>query len=124
MENNQDNQMNIINGSGTLTTGNLAGISGGDFGITTTSTFCFPTYTRKLESVNFVQNNEGNFMEIIYKEIPNQQITYTVTWNVTPKTRMVKERYGVVDGKMQLIKTVVGTEEPGYYVPPTIEWEE
>ena len=122
MENNLDNQFNITNGSGTITTGGNIGTS---IGTTTSTTFCIPTYTRKLESVDFIKNEEGNFMEVVYSETPNQQITYTVTWSVPcPGKRMVKERYGVLDGKMQLIKTIIGTEEAGYYVPPSIEWEE
>jgi hypothetical protein len=80
--------------------------------------------TKKLESVEFIENEEGNFMEITYSLIQNYNFTYTVTWTVNPPKRMLKERYGVVDGKMQLIKTIHGQENAGYYVPSTVEWEE
>jgi hypothetical protein len=91
-------------------------------GETTTSTFAL-SYEKKVESVQFIENKEGNFMEITYSITPNFNI-YT-SFNLTSGHKsMIKERYGVVKGKMQLIKTISGKENPGYYVPPNIEWEE
>ena len=107
--------------SGGNTTVNFTGDLGGT---STTSTFIIQD-TKQVESVEFIENEEGNFMEITYSLTPNYNITYTVTWTVNPPAkRMVKERYGVVNGKMQLIKTIYGKENPGYYVPPSVEWEE
>jgi hypothetical protein len=40
------------------------------------------------------------------------------------KTKMRKEIYGSLDGKLQLIKAIEGHENPGYYVDPEIEWED
>lgn len=120
---------NQTNTTGTvkLTSGNNMVITGGHSAnspTSTTSSFML-TYSRTLERVEHIKNDEGNFIEITYREEPNQQFTYTVTWTVpNPPTRMIKERYGVVDGNLQLIKTIIGKEEAGYYVPPSIEWEE
>jgi hypothetical protein len=95
-------------------------------GTTSTSISTFTIQDeKKLESVNFIENEEGNFIEITYSLISNYNLTYTVTFTVNPPAkRMVKERYGVVDGKMQLIKTIYGKENAGYYVPASTEWEE
>jgi len=117
------------NGTVNITSGNNMVITGGhsaNGGTSTSTTSCFMlTYSRTLERVEHIHNDEGNFIEITYREEPNQHFSYTTTWVVpNPPTRMVKERFGVVDGKLQLIKTILGKEEPGYYVPPNIEWEE
>ena len=105
--------------SGANTTINFTG----DLSSTSTSSTLFLNqYSRELQGVEFIQNDEGNFMEITYKLA--QSLTYTVTWNINPPQRMIKERYGVVNGKMQLIKTIQGEETSGYYVPSSVEWEE
>lgn len=114
-----------------LTTNNLSGIhyvhtGDADFSVgttTTTSTFTIQTQ-REVQDVKFIENEEGNFLEIIYKETQNYGGITTVIYAGYPMNCMVKERYGVVDGKMQLIKTIRGTESAGYYVPPSVEWEE
>jgi hypothetical protein len=94
-------------------------------GITTSTTTFIIQNSRKVESVQFIENEEGNFMEVVYRETPNYNYVTTIVFNSTYNSeRMVKERYGVVDGKMQLIKTIYGSESPGYYVPPTVNWEE
>lgn len=88
---------------------------------TSTSTFVYHS-ERNIEDVKFIENDEGNFIEITYNITSDFQIH--TSYSYPPKRVMLKERYGVVDGKMKLIKTISGTETPGHYVPPSIEWEE
>ena len=87
-----------------------------------TSTFVINT-KKTIEKVEFIENEEGNFIEVTSAEEPilNCAITYTF---YNSNRCMIKERYGVVNGKIQLIKTINGIENPGYYVLPTFEWEE
>lgn len=84
---------------------------------TSTSTFTIQSI-KKVENVQFIENEEGNFMDITYSETSNFFV------GTQPPRRLIKERYGVVGGKMRLIKTIRGEERPGYYVEPTVEWEE
>lgn len=87
---------------------------------TSTSTFIIQP-SKKLVDTQVINNNEGNFIELIYEETMQN---YFYANGTHPDKRMIKERYGVKDGKLELIKTIFGTETPGYYVPPSIEWEE
>jgi hypothetical protein len=122
--------MDINYNSGTISLTGCSATSGGlgEIGSTSTGTFFLQSFpSRKLEGVQHVDTPEGNVIEITYRETysyPN----YTLTiWPPAPNStgeRMVKEIWGVVRGKLQLIKTVYGKEEPGYYVPPTTIWEE
>lgn len=88
---------------------------------TTTATFVYND-KKEVEKVEFIENEEGNFIEVISSITPSIQI-YSGLFNCNNKS-MLKERYGVVDGKIQLIKSISGLETPGHYVPPTINWEE
>lgn len=87
----------------------------------TTSTFNISNlpYNKKLEGVQVIEKEEENFIEITYSQEP----TY-FTYPSSSKKIMLKEIYGVLDGKLQLVKTIKGLENPGYYVEPEIEWEE
>lgn len=89
---------------------------------TTTSTFVI-TYTKKVESTRFVENEKGNYFEVISEEVPSHYISHGWT-TTTPGRTMVKDIYGIKDGKIQIINTVRGVEQPGYYVEPSIDWEE
>lgn len=98
-------------------------ISGGDasnfittIGGTTTSTFINPV-TRILKNTDVINNSDGTFIELTYEEIPYYQFNYT-------QKNIVKDIYGVKGGKLCIIKTIRGKEIPGYYVEPSIEWEE
>lgn len=97
----------------------------GGLGIgTTTSSTLNIQYSKKVESVQFIENTEGNFIEITYSVESNYN-NCTITYVIPPTGKsMLKEIYGVVNGKMQLIKTITGTERAGYYVGPTVEWDE
>jgi len=107
--------------------GTVVGNSASSFGIngtstTTTSTFVI-TYTKKVESTRFVENEKGNYFEVISEEVPSHYITHGWTTNI-PGRSMVKDIYGIKDGKIQVINTIRGIEQPGYYVEPDIDWEE
>jgi len=89
---------------------------------TTTSSFVI-TYTKKVESTRFVEDGKENYFEVISEEVPSHYITHGWT-TTTPGRSMIKDIYGIKDGKIQIINTVRGIEQPGYYVEPDIEWEE
>ena len=102
------------------------GTSSTTVGTSTSSSFNIE-YEKKLESAKFIEQEIGNVIEMVYSLVQSSSphITYTYyPYNSTPKKSMIKEIYGVVDGQMVLIQTIKGYEEPGYYVEPTIEWEE
>ena len=111
--------MENINISTNYTSISIPLYSGISTGSTAIGTYII-RYEKKLESVNFIQNNESNFIEIIYTEVP----TGPYYSNMSSLKNMIKEVYGVLNGKMQLIKTIRGHENPGQYIPPTIEWNE
>lgn len=90
---------------------------------TTSSVFINPQYSKEVHDVELINDEGLNFIDIIYKLIPNNYCGFYIN-NKPDRPKMSKERYGVVDGKLQLIKTTNGFEEPGYFVPPCIEWEE
>lgn len=103
-------------------TGTTISIAGGGAGTTTTGTYTYmPTYNKKLRDTRIVETSEGMLIEIVYEMIPNMLSYFGYN---SPKTKMRKEIYGSLDGKLQLIKAIEGYENPGYYVDPEIEWEE
>lgn len=89
--------------------------------ITSTSTFIYDI-KKEIENVEFLENEEGNFIEVT--SIITNLMPYGYLNFGPAKRNMLKERYGIVDGKIQLVKSINGIEEPGYYVPPTVNWEE
>lgn len=107
----------VITGCSSTTTGYLLNNP-----TTSTCTTLTNQYDKKLEGVEFIENEEGNFMEITYSHSPTVFISYS--YGTSNGKYMSKERYGVVDGKINIIKTIKGIETPGYYVEPNIEWEE
>lgn len=82
--------------------------------ITITNTFVI-NYNKKVLKTEFIENEEGNFIEVISSIVSNSPF---VTSN------LVKERYGILNGKLQLVKTIHGNETPGYYVEPQMNWDE
>lgn len=108
-----------INLAGSIT---LVGNSFGT-GATTSTSVSIITYTKKVESTRFIENENGNYFEVISEEVPSHYISYG--WSTTtPGRTMVKDIYGIKDGKIQIINTIRGIEQPGYYVEPSIDWEE
>lgn len=121
-----ENTASINTSSGGINSTNYEFNPSDTLNITTNSTFIL-TEKRELRDSKFIQNEEGNFIEITY-EITNPYLYGTTAINFsytqTPTKSIVKERYGVFDNKLQLLKTIKGQEKPGYYVESTIEWEE
>ena len=111
--------LNINTGSVTLS-GNSMTFNGAT---TTTNAFVI-TYTKKVESTRFIENDRGNYFEVISEEVPSGYITHGYITTTTPGRSMIKDIYGIKDGKIQIINTIRGTEQPGYYVEPDIEWLE
>lgn len=106
---------------GLFTSGGAAGFNGNT--TTTTGTFMFNTHTKEKRDTKIINDPEGMLIEVIYEMIPNQYVSYGFGLQDNRK-KMCKEIYGVLDGKLQLIKEVQGYENPGYYVDPELEWEE
>lgn len=134
MENNTKKEPTIsITGSGTNTTSDSSGnyyyhVEGDINALpdmsTTTTTFTF-SEQKTLISSKFVEDNELNYIEMIYEVTTFPFISNTgAFYNTTTEKSMLKEIYSVKDGKLQLIRSIKGVEKPGYYVPPTTDWEE
>ncbi len=88
---------------------------------TSTNTFIFEI-KKEVENVELIENEEGNFIEVI--SIITNPAPYGYLTISSNNRHMLKERFGIVDGKIQLVKSISGVEKPGYYVPPTVNWEE
>jgi len=98
---------------------------GQTFGTSTTTNTFIITDTKKLLDSKLIETKDGNLIEMIYEIIPNYGTVIThVGLNFESKKSLLKEIYGVKDGKLQLLKSIKGVENPGYYVPPSKEWEE
>ena len=96
--------------------------------VSTTSTdysFGFDTSSPiTIESFEYKTTDDGNFIEVVKRQAPNPNVTLAV-WPPRPQVDSVwKEIYGVVDGKLELIRTIQGTVTPGHYVDEQIDFEE
>ena len=98
------------------------GVASGGWTSTSTGTF-INTYIEEFRSALFIEEDNNNFIEMIYEKVPTLVVAPNLGFASSNKI-MVKKVYGVIDGKLQLIKAIVGIEEPGYYVEPSIEWKE
>lgn len=90
-----------------------------NFNTTSTSTFIVNT-TKEIKSTRFIENESGNIIEVI-SEITSPYMN-SIYFNNNKS--MLKEIYGAVDGKIQLIQSITGKLKEGYYVPPTVDWNE
>lgn len=100
---------------------------GQTFGQSTTSSGTFIIQdTKKLIDSKFIEKKGENLIEMTYEIVPYPYITTISTTGVfsEPRKNLLKEVYGVKDGQLQLLKSIKGVENPGYYVPPATEWEE
>ena len=98
------------------------GVASGGWTSTSTGTF-INTYIEEFRSALFIEEDNNNFIEMIYEKVPTLVVAPNLGFASSNKI-MVKKVYGVIDGKLQLIKAIEGIEEPGYYVEPSIEWKE
>lgn len=88
---------------------------------TTTTTFTFILTPHRVHKNTEVVTKDGVLnIEITYEEVV-QNYFYT---NGSPyQKNIVKDIYGVANGKLEIIKTIRGKEIEGYYVPAAIEWD-
>jgi len=82
-----------------------------------------------IESFEFKETSDGNFIEIIKRQAPNAHFTLAIWPPREPVDTVWKEIYGVSfkeDGtqELQLIKTIEATITPSHYVEESIEFEE
>lgn len=86
---------------------------------TTTSTFILTPH-RVHKNTEVVTKDGVLNIEITYEEVV-QNYFYS---NGSPYQKtIVKDVYGVTNGKLEIIKTIRGKEIEGYYVPASIEWD-
>lgn len=81
-----------------------------------------------VESFEFKETSDGNFIEIVKRQKPNPNITYTTFPHYEKPDRVWKEIYGIKRNesgkkKLQLIQKIDGTITPGHYVEEEIEFE-
>ncbi len=99
-----------------------AGISIG--GTSTTSTYVvYNAYGEAVvESFEYKQTNEGNFIEVIKRQKPCDSLWVGAWPPQDRQDRVFKEVYGIKDNKLQLIRTIEGMVRPGYYVDESVEF--
>lgn len=81
-----------------------------------------------IDSFEFKETSDGNFIEIIKRQKPTNNFTYTVTWDVIQKDRVWKEIYGVTTNgtgarDLQLLQTIEAKVTPAHHVDEKIEFE-
>lgn len=111
-------------------TGNSSsdGISTGIYAGGTSTTSAYVIYNAygeaTVEGFEFKQTNEGNFVEVIKRQKPSNNL-WVGTWPPQdPKDRVFKEVYGIKNNKLELIKTIEAEVIPGHYVDEAIEFPE
>ena len=109
-------------------TGNLGPFNGtyelGTATSTSTGTYTLTNcFREEFRSAQFIEKEKGNFIEMVYEKVPTVIISSGWSFD-TPKKAMIKKIYGVKNGKLQLVNTIEGIEEPAHYVEAIIEWKE
>jgi len=97
---------------------------------TTTGTFTLGNLLSgeiTIESFEFKETNDGNFIEVVKRQKSNS--VYTVYPPQDVPDRVWKEIYGIKRGKsgkkeLHLIKTIEGHVTPGHYVEESVEFDE
>lgn len=72
-------------------------------------------------TVESVQLTEDGNIEVV-RRIPSNAIL-TVMPSIPAPDSLIKEIYGVLDGKIVLIETKQGTVKPAQYIAETYEWQ-
>jgi hypothetical protein len=99
-------------------------------GTTTTGTFAFSSFGEEtIESFQFKETSDGNFIEVVKRQKPNSTYTLAVWPPREPVDRVFKEIYGITrgeDGKktLQLLRTIEAEVTPGHYVKESFEFPE
>jgi hypothetical protein len=101
-----------------------------NFHTTTSNTFIFNQFGGEItvESFEFKQTDDGNFIEVVKREKPNPNFTLTIYPPQEQIDRVWKEIYGITseDGRqvLKLIQTIEGSVTPGHYVEESIDFDE
>ena len=78
-----------------------------------------------IDSFEFKETSDGNFIEVVKRQKPSDNITYTVSWDVVQKDKVWKEIYGVTGTQeLKLINTINALVTPAHHVSESIEFEE
>lgn len=114
--------MTLENSNSTI----LLGDSNLSIGTTTTGTFMFSSFGEEtIESFQFKETSDGNFIEVVKRQKPNQKV-----WPQRELSdRVFKEIYGITrgeDGKktLRLLRTIDAKVTPGHYVEESVEFPE
>jgi len=97
--------------------------------ITSTGTFIINTGGEiTIDSFEFKETSDGNFIEIIKRQMPNPNFTLSVWPPRDPSPRIWKEIYGVtINGTgardLQLLQTIEAKVTPAHHVDEKIEFE-
>ncbi len=94
---------------------------------TTSSSLIFNSNTSEIKTISFEfkQTDDGNFIEVVKRQEPNPNITYTIWPSQNEVARVWKEVYGVSEkNELVLIKTIEGNLTPGHYVEEDISFNE
>lgn len=97
----------------------------------TTATFAFSSFGEEsIDSFQFKETSDGNFIEVVKRQKPNPNFYVAAVWPPRePLDRVFKEIYGITrgeDGKktLKLLRTIEGNITPGHYVEEKVEFPE
>ena len=120
----------MITGYTTSTDNTTFGTTGDFNGTTTTTSLIWNQWGGEvtIESFEFKETEDGNFIEVVKREKPNPNVTLTIWPAQEQVDKVYKEIYGVMtkDGRkvLELIKTIEGNVSPGHYVDESIDFDE
>lgn len=106
----------------------------GDFSFTSTitDTFTYDLFNDSkvtIDSFEFKQTSDGNFIEVIKRQMPNPYSQISIYPPRPDVPRVWKEIYGVISDdsgarNLQLIRTIEGKVSLGHYVDEDVSFEE
>jgi len=118
--------MTLENSNSTTSFGN----SNFCIGTTTGGTFILSSFGEEtIESFQFKETIDGNFIEVVKRQKPNSNFQLAVWPPKEPSDRVFKEIYGITrgeDGKktLKLLRTIEASVTPGHYVDESFEFPE
>ena len=97
---------------------------------TTTGTFYINSYGEAtVESFEFKETSDGNFIEVVKRQKPTSNFQLAVWPPREPQDRIYKEIYGVKRNEcgkktLTLLRTIEGAITPGHYVEESVDFPE
>lgn len=85
-----------------------------------TSSADFNLFLGSSNVVDFKFNKKKEKIEVVFRQHSNVSL---LNGKQSPD-KVWKEIYGIKDGKLQLLDTIEGKHNPGYYVEETIQFDE